>query len=124
MRVETRWRPLGIVVVEELAQSFFGVVCVIDFGWAGAVGVGESAGVGDFGLEQSLGDEGVVGAAVEEQAVGVGAPAGGPGWVVVDLAVIAGFGAARSGAAAVAGATVQTRYWCLTTRNAWVALNA
>ena len=79
------------------------MVCEVDFGWAGAVGPGESAGVGDFGLEEALAEQGVVGSAAEEQAVGVGAAALGPRRVVVDFGVIAGLGAVRAGTAAVAG---------------------
>ena len=47
--------------------------------------------------------EGVVGSAGEEQAVGVGLAARSPGGVVVHFAVVAGFGAAGSCAAAIAG---------------------
>jgi hypothetical protein len=60
-----RW--VGVAV-----EEFFGVVGVVDLGWCGAVGPGQSAGVGDAGLVVTLGDECVVGAAGEEQAVGVG----------------------------------------------------
>jgi hypothetical protein len=65
------------------------VVGVVDFGWCGGVGPGEAAGVGDGGVVVAVGDALVVGAAGEEQGVGVGSAAGGPVWAVVDLAVIA-----------------------------------
>jgi hypothetical protein len=53
------------------------VVGVVDFGWLGAVGPGQAAGVGDGGLVVAVGDQAVVGGAGEEQAVGVGGPARG-----------------------------------------------
>ena len=71
-----------MVVFVEFGEEFVGVVGEFDFGWSGAVGPGESAGVGDFGLQKALAQQGVVGSAAEEQAVGVGiaalAPGGGP----------------------------------------------
>jgi hypothetical protein len=72
-------------------QEFFGVVGVVDFGWLGAVGPGEAAGVGDGGVVVAVADRFVIGSAGEEQGVGVGGAAGGPVGAVVDLAVVAGF---------------------------------
>ena len=54
----------------------------------------------------AVGDAFVVGAAGEEQFVGVGRAVGCPVRAVVDLAVVAGLEAVRAGAAAVAGKTV------------------
>src|SRR5262245_15427298 len=51
------------------AEEFFGVVGVVDVGGCGAVGPGQPAGVGDFGLVVAVGDEIVVGWAGEEQFV-------------------------------------------------------
>jgi len=51
----------------------------------------------------AVGDAFVVGAAGEEQFVGVGRAVGCPVRAVVDLAVVAGLEAVRAGAAAVAG---------------------
>ena len=39
---------LVVVVFVEFGEEFVGVVGEFDFGWSGAVGPGESAGVGDF----------------------------------------------------------------------------
>ena len=75
----------------------------VDLRRTGAVGPGEPSGVGDLGLQEALAEQGVVGSAAEEQAVGVGAAILGPGWVVVDFAVLAGLGAVRPRTAAVAG---------------------
>ena len=79
------------------------MVGVVDFGGSGAVGPGESAGVGDCGVPSAVGDLGVVGSAGEVQHVGVGGAAGGPVQGVVDLAVVAGLKAIWARAAAVAG---------------------
>ena len=71
-----------------VAEEFVGVVDVVDLGWSGAVGPGQPAVIGDGGGVAALGFGLVVGAAGEEQFVGVGATVGRPGWGVVDLAVI------------------------------------
>ena len=56
-------------------QEFFGVVGVVDLGWAVAVGPAESAVVGDDGVPVAAAGAAVVAAAGEEQFVGVGAAA-------------------------------------------------
>src|SRR3982074_1398465 len=74
-------RPSLVLVVGWVgvaAEEFFGVVRVVDFGWLGAVGPGEAAGIGDDGLSVALGDEVVIGGAGEEQFVGAGGGVEGP----------------------------------------------
>jgi hypothetical protein len=89
-------------------EEFFGVVGVVDLGWVGSVGPGESSGGGGVGAQVAVGGHGVVGAAGEIECVGVGASAVGPLWCVVDLAAIARDQAVGAGAAAVAGIADQS----------------
>ncbi|OBI85042.1 hypothetical protein A9X00_28510 [Mycobacterium sp. 1245805.9] len=74
---------------------------VVDFGRAGAVGPGEASGVGDLGVVVAVAGAGVVGAAGEEEFVGVGLAVVRPVGGVVDFGVVAGCEAVGVGAAAV-----------------------
>ncbi len=51
------------------------MVGVVDFGWLGAVGPRQAAGVGDGGFVVAVADPFVIGPAGEEQGVGIDGPA-------------------------------------------------
>ena len=73
-----------------MGEQFFGVVDVVDLGWAGAVGPGQAILVGDDGAVVAAADPAVVGTTGEIQFVSVGLAAVHPVRRMVDFTVVAG----------------------------------
>lgn len=89
--------------VEVAPEKLLGVMGVVDFRWAGAVGLAQPSAVGDCGAPFPTAGPAVVATAREKQLVGIGPAAVGPVRCMVDLAAIAWFKAIGAGASAVAG---------------------